>query len=90
MYLRCYTEKIGQFELLETKNLCYTSSNFTYWNYFPQEPVILLLPSLLHQLEPPQMIVLANLLQLGFATIGIELLSRHRIRMLRHTLRYRS
>ena len=39
MYLRCYTEKIGQFELLEPKNLCYTSSNFTYWNYFLQEPV---------------------------------------------------
>ena len=39
MYLRCYTEKMGQFELLEPKNLCYTSSNFAFWNYFPQEPV---------------------------------------------------
>ena len=39
MYLRCYTEKMGQFELSEPKNLCYTSSNFAFWNYFPQEPV---------------------------------------------------
>ena len=40
MYLRCYTEKMGQFELSEPKNLCYTSSNFAFWNYFPQEPVL--------------------------------------------------
>ena len=42
MYLRCYTEKIGQLELSEPKNLCYTSTNFTVWNYFPQKPVVYL------------------------------------------------
>ena len=39
IHLRLHSEKIRHFELLEPKNLWYTTSTCILFDYFPEEPV---------------------------------------------------